>query len=222
MKRLILTLFVIGTLLSVSGVQAQSTSDIQVILKSQNYGLDKAFGVYRANITVSMNKMGSLTYRESYYKTDYTNGAGQPVLFRTNSYDVVMSGYTVSFPVTRPGLRSERDSWNTIKATVVLDKEVVFETWISQSGTYRSFVTGKTVWTNDSSVTIGKTRPNVDKKPSIFEAPVTNTDNNTGTDSADDSGDESKKAPMIETIFILGIIIFCVYYQKKKEIKDEK
>jgi len=193
--------------LSISSVQSQvvDVNTVQVILKSQNLGIDKNFGVYRANITITTNKIGNLTYREAFYYTDYTSG--QQTFYQTKSYDIVMKDYTVSFLVSRPGLKSERDRWNSIKATVILDKNVVFETWISQSGTYKSFAAGKERFTNESIIQIGKTRPIVEKRPSIFMTPNININD---TEGERGNSTDTKQSPIFEAPAVITII-FSVY-----------
>lgn len=218
MRKFLLAFFTVAVLLSANGMTA--VSDVQVILKSQNLGLDKNYGVYIVNITITMNKIGNLTYREYYYQTDFSSGsAGQQTLFRTSSYDIPMKDYTASFVVNRPGLKSERDSWNSIKAIVLLDKNIVFEVLMpGQSGTYKSFVTGKMVFTNDSTIQVGKTRPTIEKKPppSFVPPSTTVTINDTGNV---DTENTAKQSPMFETSVIIATI-FSVYIFTRKNGKN--
>jgi hypothetical protein len=166
------------SLLSTVCVAQQDTSNIQVTLKSKNWGPDPAMGGSRATITITMNKIGHLAYVEEYYGTDANS---QQKLYSGNRYEANMSDYTISFDLNRPNARRQQ-YWSTINAKVMLDGVIVYEIPINTSGTYKSF-TGRAIWLNNSVIDIGKGRPSIQKKEpfdptgGIAEVQTNNTEN---------------------------------------------
>lgn len=138
---------------------AQSPSDLQITLKSKNWGPDPSGEGSRATITISMNKMGSLVYVEEYFATD---SSGQPKFFQGNRHEEEMKDYAVSFDLIRPKSHNKQ-YWSMIKSKILLNREIVYEVWINTSGTYKNF-DGRTSWYNNSTVDIGKGRPDIQKK----------------------------------------------------------
>ena len=197
---------IIVILLSGSSM-ALNVSDVQVTLKSKNFGPDPNWGGSRANILITMNKMGNLTYIENYYSTD---ASGQPKLYSGNRNEVAMQDYTVSFDVIRPNKRHEQE-WSMIKSTIILDRVTVYEVWINTSGTYRSF-TGRQAWANSSTVDIGKGRPVIQKKEPFNPMSTVGQVNNTAgveNNTADDVTTVNK-SPSLDISVIIGTI-FSVY-----------
>lgn len=221
MKRFLTTFLVIIAIvisLSVSSTAqvnstGQSVSNIQVTLKSKNWGPDPTWGGSRATITLTTNKMGNLAYVEEYYSID---SYGQPNFFSGNRHEEEMKDYTVSFDIVRPKNNHKQD-WSLIKSKVIIDRVVAYEVWINTSGTYKSF-TGKAVWFNNSTIDIGKGRPNIQKKEPfnpISNAKIDETENITV-----DSTIATKKSPMPETYAVIGML-FSVYILTRKK-KDNK
>lgn len=212
MKRF-LTIFSIGIaiviLLSVSSIA--QTDDVQVTLKSKNWGPDQNLGGSRATITITTNKIGNLTYVEEYYGTD---SDGQPKFFSGNRHEEEMKNYATSFDLVRPK-NNHLQAWSLIKSKVILDRVVAYEVWINTSGTYRSF-TGRAAWFNNSSFDIGKGRPTIQKKEPfnpMNTAAANDTENVTVNNVAIV---ETQKSPMLGTYTVIGIILSVYAFTRKK------
>lgn len=208
---------IIVTLFSMVGAAQINSGDIQVTLKSKNWGPDPTLGGSKATITITVNKMGKLVYLEEYYGVD---GSGQPKLYSGSRYETNMSDYTVSFDLNRPTTRRQQD-WQTIKAKVMLDNVVVYELPINTSGTYKSF-TGKAVWFNNSVIDIGKGRPSIQKKDSFDpNQGVPGTQTNDTRNVVDNVTQTVQKSPMLDMPVVIAILIavFICFHVNKKNIK---
>ncbi len=213
MKKFLATLLVGITIVMLFSVSATalSTDDVQVTLKSKNWGPDPNWGGSRATITITTNKMGSLAYVEEYYGV---SADGQPKFFSGNRHEEEMSGYTTMFDLIRPKNNHNQD-WSMIKSKVILDKVVVYETWINTSGTYRSFV-GRAAWVNNSVVDIGKGRPSIQKKEPFNPISTVAKENNTENVATDNTTIvDAQKSPALEIYAVIGIL-FSVYIIRKK------
>lgn len=220
MLTILLVSVAIAALLSMVGVAQQNTSDVQVTLKSKNWGPDPTWGGSRATITITTNKMGNLVYIEEYYST---GSDGQPKLYQGNRHEEVMKDYTVTFDVNRPN-HKHNQYWSTIKALVRLDNVNVYEVWINTSGTYKSF-TGRAIWQNNSVVDIGKGRPVVQKKepfnPMGGVTATTQTNNTASVNVVDNSTKiiVPEKSPMVEIPLAIAILFAVYIFSNKKNRK---
>jgi hypothetical protein len=207
----------VAALLSTVGVAQQNTSDVQVTLKSKNWGPDPTWGGSRATITIATNKMGKLVYNEEYYGTD---SDGQPKLYQGNRYETVMTDYTVTFDVMRPD-HHRHQSWTMIKSLVMLDNVNVYEVWINTSGTYKSF-TGRAIWQNNSVIDIGKGRPVVQKRepfnPMGGVTATTQTNNTASVNTVDNSTKTivPEKSPMVEIPLAIAILFTVYFFSNRK------
>lgn len=209
----------IVTLFSMICVADPNMNDIQVTLKSKNWGPDPTSGGSRATITITINKMGKMVYLEEYYGVD---GSGQPKLYSGNRYETNMKDYIVSFDLNRPTSRRNQE-WQTIKAKVLLDNVVVYEIPINTSGTYKSFV-GRAIWLNSSDINIGKGRPVIQKKESFDPTGgVAGTQTNS-TENVVNNGTNIivPKSPLLDipvVIAILFAVYICFRLENKKNGK---
>lgn len=212
MKRFLITFLVgitIVTLFSMSSIAqsvAQSAEDVQVTLKSKNWGPDPNWGGSRATITITTNKIGSLAYVEEYYSVA---ADGQPKFFSGNRHEEEIKDYTTVFDIIRPKNNHYQD-WSLIKSKVILDKIVVYEVWINTSGTYRSFV-GRVAWVNNSTIDIGKGRPAIQNREPfnpVNTAGINDTENVIVS--------VAKKSPMLDTYPAIGIMLSVYLFIRKK------
>ena len=215
----VLAIFLISvtvvTLFSMICVADLNMNDIQVTLKSKNWGPDPTLGGSRATITITINKMGKLVYLEEYYGVD---GSGQPKLYSGSRYETNMSDYTVSFDLNRPTTRRQQD-WQTIRAKVMLDGVVVYALPINTSGTYKSF-TGRAVWFNNSDINIGNGRPVIQKKDSFDPTGgVAGAQTNSTVSVVDNS--TKMKSPALDVPVIIAIL-FAVYVCFRLENKKNR
>lgn len=191
---------------------AQSPSDVQITLKSKNWGPDPSGEGSRATITISMNKMGSLVYVEEYYGI---GAGGDPKFFQSNRHEEEMKDYTVSFDLMRPK-NHNKQYWSLIKSKILLNREIVYEVWINTSGTYRNYE-GKTSWYNNSTIDIGKGRPVIQKKEPFNPAgttvsvPEINYTKNTTVDPI-----ATKASPAIEIYTAIGTVLSVYMYSRRR------
>lgn len=225
----VMTIFFVGIVIlslfsMVGGAQVTqpSTNEVQVTIKSKNWGPDPAWGGSRATITVTTNKIGNLVYVEEYYGV---GSDGQPKFYSGNRYENAMKDYTVTFDLIRPD-HDHRQAWSTIKAKVLLDKDIIYETWINTSGTYKSFV-GRTAWYNDSAMQIGKGRPVVQKREQFDPMNTATAASTDGTNVTENTGDNinnntdvvaNEKSPAFEiTIVIVALLsIYMLVIRRRK------
>jgi hypothetical protein len=217
----ILVMFLIGAtyviLFSMVSVAQQNTDAIQVTLKSKNLGLDPVWGGDKATITLTINKMGNLTYIEEYYGMD---SYGQPNLYQAGRHEAVMSDYTITFDMNRPN-KKHGLYWSLIKSKVMLDKVTVYETWINTSGTYRSF-TGRSAWFNNSTIDVGKGRPAIQKRESFDPTVANATSQINDTENVTDNSTKvivPEKASMLEVPLIIAILFAVYVFSHRKNRK---
>jgi hypothetical protein len=201
-----ISIFILLTMVSTA------QSDVQITLKSKNWGPDPTTDGSRATITISMNKMGSLVYVEEYY----ANGAdGQPKFFQSNRHEEEMKDYTVSFDLIRPKSHSKQ-YWSLIKSKILLNREIVYEVWINTSGTYRNYE-GKTAWYNNSTIDIGKGRPVIQKKdPFNPTGTTTSVAEINSTKNATIDPTATKASPAIETYAAIGTVLSVYMYSRRR------
>lgn len=194
---------------------AENPSDVQITLKSKNWGPDPSGEGSRATITISMNKMGTLVYVEEYY----AKGAdGNPKFFYSNRHEEEMKDYTTSFDLIRPKSHNKQ-YWSMIKSKILLNREIVYEVWINTSGTYKNFE-GRTSWNNNSTVDIGKGRPTIQKKepfnPSgITSSTTSSTSEMSNTENTTVEPVVTKPSPSVDIYVAIGTVLSVYFYHRR-------
>ncbi len=155
MKKYILLSIAFVILISIFSIEviAQESSDVQVVIKMRNLGADRSTGGTKSNITIALDKIGTLVYVEEYYSGSYE----QPNYCCSSRYETIMKDYLVSFDLGRPA-SDHWQRWSLVKSKILLDKVIIYEEWTGRGGTYRS---GSTKNNSSSSEKITSVSPKI-------------------------------------------------------------
>ncbi len=161
------------SIFSIEGV-AQNTSDTQVTIRIRNLGTDPSTGGTTANITITTNKIGNMTYVEEYYSVD---SYGQPKFCCDSRYEVIMKDYIVSFDLKRPD-HDHWQEWSFLKSKILLDRDIIYYARTGISGTFKSPVPEISSNINNSVVSAGRIRSDNQRINQQF-VDIVHEDNNT-------------------------------------------
>lgn len=161
------------TIFSIQGV-AQNTSDTQVSIRIRNLGLDISTGGTTANITITTNKIGDMTYVEEYYSVD---SYGQPKFCCDSRHEVIMKDYIVSFDLKRPD-HDHWQKWSSVNSKILLDREIIYYARTGISGNYKSPVPEISSNTSNSVTSAGRIKSGNQRITQQF-VDIVHEDNNT-------------------------------------------
>lgn len=111
------------------------SDDSKVILKTKFMGLDKEDkNSYSVGVNITTNKLGHLIYKEDYY----LDSNGNRTLYSSKIfYDDILRDFNISFKILRPRNKN-KEKYNVTLGTVILNNEILINTTMSSSGTYKS------------------------------------------------------------------------------------